>query len=138
MPVHKLAFRVTHRFTRPLARETSAIWRRISSDSIQAAQIGLELRYGLARGTQIGVHRTSDRTIADFRAALVLDRAGRQAVRARRHRDVRGREQPARSITGARSAALVSRNVAKHAALYAEPMLVINSQPVRCRVDNNT
>ena len=66
MPLHKLAFRVTHRFTRPLGEGDFGD---LASDLFgfdSGAQIGLELRYGLARGTQIGVHRTSDRTIQIF------------------------------------------------------------------------
>ena len=66
MPLHKLAFRVTHRFTRPLGQGDFGD---LVSDFFgfdSGAQIGLELRYGLARGTQIGVHRTSDRTIQIF------------------------------------------------------------------------
>ena len=34
------------------------------------AQIGLEYRFGLLRGTQVGIHRTSDRTIEFFSAKL--------------------------------------------------------------------
>src|SRR5258706_7048999 len=66
MPVHKLSFRVTHRFTRPLGQGDFGD---LASDFFgfdSGAQIGLELRYGLAPGTQIGVHRTSDRTIQIF------------------------------------------------------------------------
>src|SRR3954463_13909827 len=66
MPVHKLAFRVTHRFNRPLGEGDFGD---LASDFFgfdSGAQIGLELRYGLARGTQIGIHRTSDRTIELF------------------------------------------------------------------------
>jgi len=66
LPPHKLAFRVTHRFTRPLGRGDFGD---LLSDFFgfdSGAQIGLELRYGLARGTQIGIYRTSDRTIEIF------------------------------------------------------------------------
>jgi len=63
LPKHKLAFRLTHRFARPLSEG--------SFDDLLAdffgfdggAQIGLGLRYGLFRGTQVLVYRTSDRTI---------------------------------------------------------------------------
>src|SRR3954451_8458500 len=66
LPEHKLAFRVTHRFARPLGRGDFGD---LLSDFFgfdSGAQIGLELRYGLLPGTQIGVHRTSDRTIEIF------------------------------------------------------------------------
>src|SRR4026208_1594635 len=60
MPVHKLAFRVTHRFTRSLGQGDfgDLVSDLFGFDS--GAQIGLELRYGLMPGTQVGVHRTSD------------------------------------------------------------------------------
>src|SRR5829696_4679520 len=66
MPVHKSAFRVTHRFTRSLGRGDFSD---LLSDFFgfdSGAQIGLEFRFGLRPGTQIGVHRTSDRTIEIF------------------------------------------------------------------------
>src|SRR6188508_2860521 len=66
MPKHKFAFRVTHRFTRSLGQGDfgDLVSDLFGFDS--GAQIGLELRYGLMPGTQVGVHRTSDRTIQIF------------------------------------------------------------------------
>src|SRR5688500_15926857 len=58
MPVNKWAFRTTHRFNRPLGQGDFGD---LASDLFgfdSGAVIGLELRYGLARGTQVGVHRT--------------------------------------------------------------------------------
>src|SRR3954462_12683681 len=66
MPSHKLAFRVTHRFTRPLGRGDFGDLANDFFGFDSGAQIGLEFRYGLLPGTQIGVHRTSDRTIEIF------------------------------------------------------------------------
>ena len=59
VPRHKSAFRVTHRFTRPLG---DGSFGDLAGDLFgldSGAQIGLEYRYGLMRGTQIGFHRTS-------------------------------------------------------------------------------
>lgn len=66
LPRHKSAFRVTHRFGRPLGAGDfgSLLEDLFGLDS--GAQIGLEYRYGLFRRTQIGIHRTSDRTIEFF------------------------------------------------------------------------
>ncbi len=66
MPRNKLAFRLTHRFGRPLGAGTFG---NLAADFFgldSGAQVGLELRYGLMRGTQLGIHRTSDRTIELF------------------------------------------------------------------------
>ena len=66
LPRHKLAFRVTHRFARPLG---DGDFGDLASDFFgfdSGAQVGLELRFGLFSGTQFGVYRTSDRTIQLF------------------------------------------------------------------------
>jgi hypothetical protein len=72
VPKHKLAFRVTHRFTRDL---TTGGFDDLLADFFGfdgGAQIGLELRYGLMRGWQVGINRTSDRTIELFTQYNVL------------------------------------------------------------------
>lgn len=63
---HRFAFRVTHRFARPLGQGSlgNLIEDFLGLDG--GAQIGLELRFGLFTNTQIGVYRTSDRTIQFF------------------------------------------------------------------------
>ncbi len=66
LPRHKLAFRITHRFARPLG---DGDFGDLAADFFgfdSGAQIGLELRFGLFAGTQFGVYRTSDRTIQLF------------------------------------------------------------------------
>jgi hypothetical protein len=66
LPRHKLAFRITHRFARPLG---DGDFGDLVSDFFgfdSGAQVGLELRFGLFSGTQFGVYRTSDRTIQLF------------------------------------------------------------------------
>ena len=64
LPKHKLDFWLTHRFARPLG---AGDFGSLASDFFGfdgGAQIGFGLRFGLFRGTQLGVYRTSDRTIA--------------------------------------------------------------------------
>jgi hypothetical protein len=66
LPHHKSAFRVTHRFLRPLG---SGDFGDLLNDFFgfdSGAIIGLEFRYGIVRGTQIGIHRTSGKTIQFF------------------------------------------------------------------------
>ena len=66
------SFRVTHRFTRPLGQGDFGD---LLSDGLgidSGAQIGLEYRFGIFAGTQVGVHRTSDRTIQFFVQQNVL------------------------------------------------------------------
>ena len=138
MPVHKLSFRVTHRFTRPLGQGDFGD---LASDFFgfdSGAQIGLELRYGLAPGTQIGVHRTSDRTIQIFGQHNFLNERDGKPVGLDAIATLEGgnnlhtRYQSALGV-------VVSRNVGRWAALYAEPMWVANTNPIaNAGFDNST
>ena len=63
LPRHKLAFRLTHRFGRPLGEGDFSDLLADLFGFDGGAQVGLGLRFGLFRGTQLGVYRTSERTI---------------------------------------------------------------------------
>lgn len=137
VPAGKSAFRVTHRFTRPLGRGDFGD---LLSDFFgfdSGAQIGLEFRYGLLPGTQIGVHRTSDRTIQIFGQQSVLQQAADGHALGL---DVIATLEGTNNLRGQKSAALglvVSRKVGRRAALYAEPIFVANSSAFD-EGDNNT
>ncbi len=63
LPKHKLDFRLTHRFARGLSEGSFGD---LASDLFGfdgGAQIGFGLRFGVFRGNQVAVYRTSDRTI---------------------------------------------------------------------------
>ena len=129
MPLHKSAFRVTHRFTRALG---DGDFGDLASDFFgfdSAAQIGLELRFGLARGTQIGVHRTSDRTTQLFGQHNFLNERDGKPVGLDALVTLEGSNN---LKTRYRSAlgAIVSRNAGRRAALYAEPIWVANTNPL--------
>jgi hypothetical protein len=137
MPVHKLAFRVTHRFTRPLGRGDFSD---LLSDFFgfdSGARIGLELRYGLLAGTQVIFHRMSDRTIE------IVGQQNLWQQKPDGHPlgiDVIATLEGKNNLRGQKSSTiglLVSRKVAKIAAVYAEPMFVVNSNP-EALDDNNT
>jgi hypothetical protein len=65
LPHFKSAFRVTHRFAQPLTGDFGDLASNFFSlDS--GAQIGLEYRFGIVRNGEVGIHRTSDRTIEFF------------------------------------------------------------------------
>jgi hypothetical protein len=137
MPVRKTAFRVTHRFTRPLGRGDFGD---LLSDFFgfdSGARIGLELRYGLLPGTQVIFHRMSDRTIQI---------AGQQNLWQQKPDgrplgiDVIATLEGKNNLRGQKSSTLgllVSRKVGRVAALYAEPLFVVNSNPGDT-TDNNT
>ena len=66
LPKWKSAFRVTHRFTRPLG---DGDFGDLAGDFFgldSGAVIGLEFRIGIVPGGQVGIHRTNDKTIQFF------------------------------------------------------------------------
>lgn len=125
VPHLKSAFRVTHRFSRPLGAGDAGD---LASDLFgldSAAQIGLEYRFGLLPGVQVGVHRTNDRTVqlfghysvwqqretAPFGLAAIVSVDGTD--------NFRDRYSPAIGVA-------LSRELGRHGALYVEPMWVHN------------
>ena len=66
LPTMKSAFRVTHRFGRSLTRGSFADSAANLFGLDSGAQIGLEFRFGVMRGLQAGIYRTSDKTIQFF------------------------------------------------------------------------
>jgi Membrane bound beta barrel domain (DUF5777) len=138
VPKHKMAFRVTHRFTRSLG---SGDFGDLVSDFFgldSSAQIGLELRYGLLRGTQIGIHRTnSEKTIEIFgQQSLMQQKPDGHPLSI----DVMATLEGLDNLQGQKMSAvalLVSRKAGKIAALYVEPMIVVNTNPADTG-DNNT
>jgi hypothetical protein len=138
MPARKWAFRVTHRFTRSIGEGNFGDLMRDAFGFDASAQIGLELRYGLLPGTQVVVHRTSDRTIqltgqhnffserrdARFGLDAIVGLEGENNLRQQR-----------RAIVGA----IVSKRIASLAAIYAEPVWVGNTNAIDLPgTDNDT
>src|SRR5688572_19985747 len=80
LPRFKSAFRVTHRFTRSLGQDDfgSLVEDLFGLDN--GAIIGLEYRFGLMRGLQAGILRTSDKTIEFFGQYNVLNQRSGDAV----------------------------------------------------------
>jgi hypothetical protein len=138
MPRHKFAFRVTHRFTRPLGDGNVGDLFRDAFGFDSSAQIGLELRYGLIPGTQVVVHRTSDRTIEIFGQHNFFTERNGSPVSLDAIGGIEGDNnlrQERRGIAGA----VVSRRVGRFAALYAEPIWVGNTNAIDLPgTDNDT
>lgn len=130
LPRHKSAFRVTHRFSRSLGAGDfgSLLEDFFGLDS--GAQIGLEYRYGLFSGTQVGFHRTSDRTIAFFGQHEVKAQSGSFPFTIDALASIDGTNN-FRDRYSPTVGAAISRTIAEHAAFYVEPMWVNNSIPNR-------
>lgn len=127
LPRGKTAFRVTHRFGRPLGDGDfgSLVEDFFGFDA--GAQIGLELRYGVWRGLQAGLHRTSNRTMQFF-AQYDLARQGPLPVGVGVWASAEGTNNFRDSYTPVLGV-ILSRELGDRGALYVEPMWVNNSNP---------
>jgi hypothetical protein len=128
MPVHKFAFRVTHRFTTAVNSGDfgDLLARFFGFDS--GAQIGLELRFGLFKGNQIGVHRTSDRTIQIFDQHSIWQERDGHPLGLDAIVTIEGTNNMQDEISSA-IGLLASRKVGGIVALYAEPIYIFNTRP---------
>jgi len=138
LPTFKGAFRVTHRFTRPLACDGCV--NNLAEDLFgldSGAQIGLEYRIGIMKNTQIGIHRNSDKTIELF-AQYGLVRQGHQLpVEVAILGSIDGTNNFKDSYSPSLGA-IVSRRVGEVAAFYVEPIWVNNTNPLpNALVDHN-
>ena len=139
VPRHKSAFRVTHRFTRPLGNGSFG---ELAGDLFgldSGAQIGLEYRYGIMSGTQVGIHRTSERTIEFFLQHEVKAQSQSFPFTIDALATVDGTNNFRDSYSPALGA-VISRTVAEHAAFYLHPIWVNNSnlRPSEIVDDNDT
>ena len=131
---------MTHRFGRPLG---DGDFGDLVSDLFgldNGAVIGLEYRFGLFKGAQVGIHRTSiDKDIEFF---------GQYDVRNQRAGSPLGIAVWA-SIDGTNNfkdsyspgiGVLLSREFGEHGSVYAEPLWVNNTNPLPDELvdDNNT
>lgn len=139
LPQFKSAFRVTHRFTRPLG---DGSFGDLASDFFaldSGAQIGLEYRFGILPGVQVGVNRTSERTIQMFGEYEVREQEGSWPVSVSAWGSIDGTNNFKDSYSPA-VGVIISRKIARHAAFYVEPIWVNNSNPLPTELadHNNT
>jgi hypothetical protein len=125
VPKFKSAFRVTHRFGRPLGQGDFGELAEDLFGLDSGARIGLEYRFGLAPGLQVGIHRTSDRTIEFFTQYSLLQQAD-HGVGLGVIASIDGTNNFKDSYTPMIGLAL-SRELGNHGAVYVEPMWVNNS-----------
>jgi hypothetical protein len=138
VPKFKSAFRVTHRFGRPLGQGDFGELFEDLFGLDSGAQIGLEYRFGLMRGLQVGIHRTSDRTIEFFTQYSLLRQAS-QVVNLDVYGSIDGTNNFKDSYTPALGVVL-SREIGSYGAVYLEPIWVNNSNPLPSELvdDNDT
>jgi uncharacterized beta barrel domain-containing protein DUF5777 len=139
LPRFKSAFRVTHRFGRPLGAGdfSDLVEDFFGLDS--GAQIGLEYRFGLMSGLQAGIHRTSNKTIEFFGQYNVLQQNADRPVGLGAIASIEGTNNFKDSYTPSLGV-VVSRELGRLGAVYFEPMWVNNTNPLPTELtdDNDT
>jgi Membrane bound beta barrel domain (DUF5777) len=135
LPKHKLGFFLTHRFARQLGRGDFGD---LASDFFGfdgGAQIGLGLRFGLFPGTQLGIYRTSDRTIQLYAQSEIVSQR-KHAIGVSLHASVEGTENFGLSdprvpgldaIYSPAFSLVVSRKLGTRGAAYLVPRWVGNT-----------
>ena len=139
LPRFKSAFRVTHRFGRSLGQGDFGD---LASDLFgldSGGLIGLEYRFGLMRGLQVGFLRTSDRTINLFTQYSVLNQKSGSPLSIDAVATIDGTNNMQDSYSPA-VGAVISRELGDRAALYLQPMWVNNTNPLPSEIvdDNDT
>lgn len=139
VPTLKSAFRVTHRFLRPVG---AGDFGDLAGDLFgldAGAQIGLEYRFGIFRNAQVGLHRTSDKTLEFFGQYSLLRQTSGSPLDVTALAAIDGTNNFQDSYTPVLGA-IVSRKVGDVAALYATPMWLNNTNRLPKEVvdDNDT
>ena len=125
LPRHKGAFRLTHRFSRPLGDGSFGDLAEDLFGFDSSALIGFEYRFGVTSSTQVGGYRASNRTIQMF--------GQQQLLRQRDHQvglDVIGSIEGTNNFRDEYSPAfgvVISRTMATRVSVYAEPLWVGNT-----------
>ena len=120
MPRFKSSFRMTHRFGRPLGEGNFG---NLAADLFgldSGGTIGLEYRFGVVKGGQVGIQRTNNRTTELFGQYDVLRRGSREPFNLHVTASIEGTNNFKDDYTPALGAVL-SYLAGSRAAVYAAP-----------------
>jgi hypothetical protein len=123
VPRMKSAFRLTHRFNRPLGQGDFGDFLDSFFGIDSGASIGLEYRFGLMRGLQVGLTRTNDRTINLFTQYNVWQQSSGKPVGVSVLASMDGTNN-FRDIYSPVLGLAISRELGRHGAVYFDPMWV--------------
>lgn len=139
LPKGKSAFRVTHRFTRPLGDGSFGSLAEDFFGLDSGAVIGMEFRIGIMPGGQVGVHRTNDRTIQFFGQYDVKQQSESFPLGIAAYASVDGTNNFRDSYSPALGA-ILTREFGAHGAIHVEPIWINNTNNLPSAVvdDNDT
>ncbi len=139
LPKYRSAFRLTHRFARPLGQGDFGDLAGDLFGFDSGAQIGLEFRVSLLSKSQVGIYRTSDKTIEFFGQYSVYQEGTNAPVSIDALASVEGINNFQDSYSPALGA-VVSKRLGTHGAVYAMLQWVNNTNPLPSEVvdDNST
>lgn len=126
LPYRKFAFRLTHRFSRPI--DGGPGYGNFLEDFFgldSPANIGLEFRYGLLPGTQIGIYRGNNKNIQLFARQNLVWARGPRGIGLDIQASVEGLDNLSEHHSGS-VAAILSKRFGERASLYVQPTLVGN------------
>ncbi len=127
LPRNRFAFRLTHRFSRPLdggPGDGNLLEDFFGFDS--AAIIGLELRYGVAPGAQVGIYRNNNRNIQIFGRYNILWQGKTPGIGLDAFASVEGNDN-FRDEYSPTLGVVFSQRIRDWAGVYVEPLWVGNS-----------
>lgn len=136
LPRHKWAFRLTHRFSRPLGQGDFGDLLEDLFGFDSAAGVGFEIRFAPAAGAQLGVYRTSQRTIELFFAQNLV-RSAKGPLGATLFGSVEGLDNFSEEHSPA-VGIVVSRRLRDRGALYLFPAWIGNARPGSGEGDDST
>lgn len=136
LPKSKWNFRLTHRFLRTMGEGDfgDLASRLFGLDG--GAQIGLDLKYGLARGLDVGIYRTSDRTI-QLQGRYNLMRDGNGPIGIGLVANVDGTDNFSDEFSPG-FALVLSRELGDRGAIYFQPSYVGNANLINETDDDYT
>ena len=126
MPKGKAAFRLTHRFSRPIAAGSTSDFFADFFGFDSSAKVGLEVRYGLLPGTQVTVHRTDDRTVQFLGQHELVHQSDTRWLSADVVAAVEGFDN-FQTAYGKTIGGVFGHRFGEYASVYAEPMMVFDA-----------
>jgi hypothetical protein len=139
LPLFKSAVRITHRFTYALNQGSFSDLASNLFGFDSSPQVGLEYRIGIIPHGQVGIHRTSDRTIEFFTEYQLVPEGQWLPFAVSAYGSIEGTNNFNKNGSHTPAVgAIVSKTFQQHLALYFEPIYVNNSNPLPAQlVDHN-